>query len=201
MLHLASKSPRRRELLARLGIAFDPLDVEIPEQRAPGESPHDYVRRVATGKAAAGRVLLGDAGAMVLGSDTEVVLEDEVFGKPADAADARGMLQRLSGRTHEVLSAVTLLAGGEARQALSISQVTFARLDPALIEAYAASGEPHGKAGGYAIQGAAEVFVTRLEGSFSGVMGLPLHETAMLLRDAGLQISFAMDDMPMKVPA
>jgi len=193
MLYLASKSPRRRELLARLGIAFTPLDVDIPEQRQAGEGAHDYVRRVATDKAAAGSALLGRQDAMVLGSDTEVVLDGEVFGKPVDAAAARDMLRRLSGRTHEVVSAVTVLADGRAQQALSVSRVTFARLDPELVEAYVASGEPRGKAGGYAIQGAAEAFVTRLEGSYSGVMGLPLHETATLLRRAGLDITFATD--------
>lgn len=207
MLHLASKSPRRRELLARLGIAFHPLDVDIPEQRAAGESAHDYVCRVATGKAAAGLALLGrrdgaaSGTALVLGSDTEVVLDGEVFGKPADAAGARRMLQRLSGRTHEVVSAVTLLAGGTTRQAVSVSRVTFARLPPGLVEAYVASGEPRGKAGGYAIQGAAEAFVVRLEGSYSGVMGLPLHETAGLLGDAGLEITFDAAGPPGKVHA
>lgn len=197
MLHLASKSPRRRELLARLGIAFIPLDIDIPEQQLPGESARDYVCRVATDKAAAGlAVLHRPEAAMVLGSDTEVVLDGEVFGKPADADAARAMLQRLSGRTHEVHSAVTLLDGsGAIRQALSVSRVTFDTLGHALVEAYVASGEPRGKAGGYAIQGGAEVFVTRLEGSYSGVMGLPLHETAGLLRAAGLTITFTTDQV------
>lgn len=191
MLHLASKSPRRRELLARLGIAFSALDIDIPEQRGADEPAHDYVRRVAFDKAVAGLALLERQDAMVLGSDTEVVLDGEVFGKPVDATAARDMLRRLSGRTHEVVSAVTLLTSAGAQQALSVSRVTFARLEAGLVDAYVASGEPHGKAGGYAIQGAAEAFVTRLEGSYSGVMGLPLHETAMLLRDAGLNITFA----------
>lgn len=194
MLHLASKSPRRRELLARLGVAFTPLDVDIPEQRAAGEPAHAYVCRVASDKAAAGLALLQDAGprVLVLGSDTEVVLDGEVFGKPADDAAAREMLLRLSGRTHEVVSAVSLLGrDGVARQAVSVSRVSFAPLLPDTVEAYVASGEPRGKAGGYAIQGVAEAFVTRLEGSYSGVMGLPLHQTAMLLAEAGLPIPFA----------
>lgn len=197
MLHLASKSPRRRELLARLGIAFIPLDIDIPEQQAPGETARDYVCRVAADKAAAGLALLGSPdGAMVLGSDTEVVLDGEVFGKPADAGAARAMLQRLSGRSHEVHSAVTLLDGsGTMRQALSVSRVTFGALESGWVEAYVASGESRGKAGGYAIQGAAEVFITRLEGSCSGVMGLPLRETAGLLRAAGLTIPFATDQV------
>lgn len=194
MLHLASKSPRRRELLARLGVAFTPLDVDIPEQRAAGEPAHAYVCRVASDKAATGLALLQDAGpgVLVLGSDTEVVLDGEVFGKPADDSAAREMLLRLSGRTHEVVSAVSLLGrDGVARQAVSVSRVSFAPLLPDTVEAYVASGEPRGKAGGYAIQGVAEAFVTRLEGSYSGVMGLPLHQTAMLLAEAGLPIPFA----------
>ena len=199
MLHLASKSPRRRELLARLGVVFTPLDVEVPEQRAAGEPAHAYVCRVAGDKAAAGLALLQGRlpQALVLGSDTEVVLDGEVFGKPVDDADAREMLLRLSGRSHEVVSAVTLLGmDGVPRQAVSVSRVTFAPLLPDQVAAYVASGEPRGKAGGYAIQGVAEAFVTRLEGSYSGVMGLPLHQTAMLLAGAGVEIPFARAHVP-----
>ena len=120
-----------------------------------------------------------------------------MFGKPVDEADAREMLLRLSGRSHEVVSAVTLLgADGVPRQAVSVSRVTFAPLLPDQVAAYVASGEPRGKAGGYAIQGVAEAFVTRLEGSYSGVMGLPLHQTAMLLAGAGVEIPFARADVP-----
>ena len=187
MLYLASQSPRRRELLARLGQPFDCLDIDVPEQRQPGEPPEDYVRRVAREKAGAGLLqVMAIAGARVIGADTEVVLDDEVFGKPADAADAASMLRRLSGRTPEVISAVSLGSPGRELQAVSVSKVTFAELDDATIDAYVASGEPFGKAGGYAIQGGAEVFVTRLDGSYSGVMGLPLHETARLLAGFGL---------------
>ena len=184
MLYLASQSPRRRELLAHLGGPFTVLDVEVPERRAVGEPPEAYVRRVARDKAAAGYDRLhAAAGARVLGADTEVVLGDEVFGKPADAADAAAMLRRLSGRSHRVLSAVTLVdAAGEA-QALSTSEVRFDTLDDATIDAYVAGGEWHGKAGAYAIQGSAQAFIAHLSGSYSGVMGLPLHETARLLRD------------------
>ena len=191
MLHLASQSPRRRELLARLGVNFGVLDVDVPEQRAPGEPPEDYVRRVAREKAGAGLLKVAAVpGAVVLGADTEVVLDDEVFGKPRDAADAMGMLRRLSGRTHAVVSSVSLVSAGREAQVVSRSMVSFAPLSEAEIAAYVASGEPMGRAGGYAIQGGAERFVRRLDGSFSGVMGLPLHETAGLLRDFGIATGF-----------
>lgn len=192
MLHLASQSPRRRELLARLGVQFGVLDVDVPEQRQPGEPPADYVRRVAREKAGAGLLeVMAVPGALVLGADTEVVLDDEVFGKPRDRADAAAMLRRLSGRSHEVISAVSLVSAGREAQVVCISRVEFAPLDGHDIAAYVASGEPMGRAGGYAIQGGAERFVSRLEGSYSGVMGLPLHETAALLRDFGIATGFA----------
>ena len=188
MLYLASQSPRRRELLARLGLAFTPLSLDVPERRAPGESPEAYVRRVAGAKAAAGLAeVAGTPGALVIGSDTEVVLDDEVFGKPGDATAAEAMLRRLSGRTHQVLSAVSLVSADSRRQALDVSEVTFAELDDATIAAYVAGGEWRGKAGGYAIQGSAQAFIAHVSGSFSGVMGLPLHATATLLAGAGLQ--------------
>ena len=188
MLHLASKSPRRRELLARLGFDFGVLDVDVAEQRAPGESPDGYVARVAREKAGAGLLrVVAVPGAVVLGSDTEVVLGDDVFGKPADADEAEGMLRRLSGRSHRVLTAVSLVSAGREASALVESEVTFAKLSDADIAEYVGSGEPMGRAGAYAIQGGAERFIRRLAGSYSGVMGLPLHETAELLRGFGLQ--------------
>lgn len=187
MLYLASKSPRRRELLTRLGLEFGVLDLDVPEHRQPNEPALDYVRRVAREKAGAGLLqVLGNPTALVLGSDTEVVLDDEVFGKPRDADDAAAMLRKLSGRTHEVISAVSLVSRSREAQALSVSQVSFAELDEATIARYVASGEPEGKAGAYAIQGGAEVFVRHLAGSYSGVMGLPLHETSRLLREFGV---------------
>ncbi len=190
MLHLASKSPRRRELLARLGLDFGVLDVEVVEERAPGESPDAYVARVAREKAGAGLLrVVAVPGAVVLGSDTEVVLGDEVFGKPADAADAGAMLRRLSGRSHRVLTAVSLVSAGREASVLVESEVSFADLSDADIAEYVASGEPMGRAGAYAIQGGAERFIRRLAGSYSGVMGLPLHETAGLLRGFGIQAS------------
>ncbi len=187
-LYLASRSPRRRELLARLGCLFEVLDSDVPERRAPGESPADYVRRVAAAKAEAGWNSLGAsaAGAWVLGADTEVVLDDVVFGKPADAEQALAMLRRLSGREHTVLSALCLRGATGAHGVLVESSVRFASLDDATLRDYVAGGEPFGKAGAYAIQGHAECFVTRLCGSYSGVIGLPLAQTAALLRAAGL---------------
>jgi septum formation protein len=188
MLYLASKSPRRRELLGRLGVPFGVLDLDIPEHRQPGEPAEDYVRRVAREKAGAGLLtVIGNPTAVVLGSDTEVVLDDEVFGKPRDDADAAAMLRRLSGRTHRVISAVSVVSCAREVQAVSVSEVTFAEMSDAQIRAYVASGEPVGKAGAYAIQGGAEIFVTRLSGSYSGVMGLPLYETASLLRQMDIE--------------
>lgn len=186
MLYLASKSPRRRQLLEQIGIRFDVLDVEVPEIRRAGEPAEDYVSRVAREKAGAGLLQVAAvAGARVLGADTEVVLDGEVFGKPASAEDATGMLARLSGRTHQVISVVWCIDASRESHAVSVSEVSFDVLDQARIADYVASGEPFGKAGAYAIQGQAAAFVTRLEGSFSGVMGLPLHETWRLISDFG----------------
>ncbi len=186
MLFLASQSPRRRELLGQLGLDFDVLDVDVPEQRLPGEPPLDYVSRVAREKAGAGLLqVVAVPGAVVLGADTEVVLGDEVFGKPVDAADAARMLRRLSGRAHQVVSVVWAVDAGREEHAVCISTVEFAALSDARIAAYVATDEPFGKAGAYAIQGRAAAFIRRLDGSYSGVMGLPLHETAALLGHFG----------------
>jgi septum formation protein len=182
MLYLASQSPRRRELLARLGRPFAALDLDVPEQRQPGEPADDYVRRVAREKAGAGLLeVVAIPGARVLGADTEVVLGDEVFGKPRDAADAAAMLRRLSGRTHRVVTVAWLVSAAREAEAVSVSEVTFGDLDEATIDAYIAGGEWQGKAGAYAIQGSAQAFIAHLAGSQSGVMGLPLYETARLL--------------------
>lgn len=184
MLYLASRSPRRTELLARLDRPFHALDLDVPEVRADGEAALDYVQRVAVDKARAGlaRVLDEDPQAWVLGADTEVVLDGEVFGKPVDAADASAMLRRLSGRTHQVITVVALVAAGQEQVATVASEVGFIALDEAAIAAYVATGEPMGKAGAYAIQGGAERYIHHLAGSYSGVMGLPLQQTEQLLQ-------------------
>ncbi len=182
MLYLASRSPRRTELLSRLDRPFRALDLDVPEVRAPGETALDYVQRVATDKARAGLAQVGaDPDAVVLGSDTEVILDGAVFGKPVDAADAAAMLRRLSGRTHQVATAVAVVAADRQQNVLVVSEVTFMEWSEAAIAAYVASGEPMGKAGAYAIQGGAERYIRHLAGSYSGVMGLPLQQTEQLL--------------------
>ena len=190
MLYLASQSPRRRELLAQAGATFSVVDVDVPEVRALDESPRDYVERVARAKARAGlaSVVAVDAQAVVLGADTEVVLAGRVFGKPRDAGDASAMLRALSGRSHTVISAACCVTAAGENTAICESSVTFAELDDPAIARYVATGEPFGKAGGYAIQGRAAAFIARLSGSYSGVMGLPLFETATLLRRAGIPV-------------
>jgi len=187
MLYLASQSPRRRQLLEQIGVAFRVIDVDVPEERAAGESPRDYVTRVARDKARAGLAALAQGtDASVLGADTEVVLGDEVFGKPKDADDAAAMLRRLSGRVHQVISTVWLVNAHGEWFDTSLSHVTMPALDNATIDAYIATGEPFGKAGAYAIQGRGATLIEHLEGSHSGVMGLPVFETARLLRSHSL---------------
>ncbi|MGA6148893.1 Maf family nucleotide pyrophosphatase [Stenotrophomonas sp. NPDC077461] len=187
MFYLASRSPRRNQLLARLDRPFRALDLDVPEIRGPAESATDYVQRVAADKARAGLALVADdAQAVVLGSDTEVVLDGRVFGKPADAVDARAMLRALSGRTHQVMTAVALAAAGRHDSVLVVSEVSFIDIGDDAIAAYVASGEPMGKAGAYAIQGGAERYIRHLAGSYSGVMGLPLQQTEQLLQAFGV---------------
>ena len=187
MLFLASASPRRRELLDLLGYRYSLLETDVPEHVMPGEAPEDYVRRVARAKAGAGFLQVASVpGAVVLGADTEVVLDGEVFGKPRDHDDAFAMLARLRGRTHEVLSAVCGMNAGREAETLVVSQVRFGDPDDATLHAYVRTGEAMGKAGAYAIQGRAAAFIAHLDGSHSAVMGLPLYETALLLRDFGL---------------
>ena len=188
---LASVSPRRQELLAQIGVPHKVVGAHIDETARPGEAPRDYVTRMATQKALA----IHDRGEIlpVLAADTTVVLEDVIYGKPRDREDCIAMLQRLSGRTHEVLTAVALArriqGPANAREValrLSVSSVRFRRLGLEECSAYWETGEPRDKAGGYAVQGAAAVFIESLSGSYSGVMGLPLFETAELLRAAGV---------------
>ena len=170
-----------------LGLDFGILDIDLPETPASGEPPEDYVRRVAREKAGAGLLrMVGQPAAVVLGADTEVVLDGRIFGKPADADDAAQMLRTLSGRTHAVISAISIVSAGRERQAVSISEVTFAPIGEDDIGMYIAAGEWDGKAGAYAIQGLAQSFIAHLSGSYTGVMGLPLYETATLLRHFGL---------------
>jgi septum formation protein len=196
-IYLASQSPRRRQLLEQLGVKYELLlpdegeDTETIEQVLPGEAPAPYVRRVTLLKldAALGRLQRRQLPpAPVLCSDTTVALGRSIYGKPADEADARRMLRELSGKTHRVLTAVAIAAGRRRLQALSDSRVTFAPMTPAQIAAYVASGEPLGKAGAYAVQGRAAAFIPKISGSYSGIMGLPMHETAQLLRASGFKI-------------
>lgn len=187
MLYLASQSPRRNDLLARLDRPFRSLALEVPEIRAPDEAAAAYVQRVALDKARAGLAQCADdPDAVVLGSDTEVVLDGRVFGKPVDAADATAMLRVLSGRTHQVMTAVALVAHGRQDSVLVVSEVSFIDIGEHAIAAYVASGEPMGKAGAYAIQGGAERYIRHLAGSYSGVMGLPLQQTEQLLQAFGV---------------
>lgn len=194
-LVLASASPRRRELLAGLGVGFEVYPVHADESPLPGEAPADLALRLARDKARAARRALG-AGPPVLAADTVVALDGQVFGKPADAAEAAAMLAALSGRAHRVYTAVSLAADGREDDAVSESLVRFRPLSAAEIEAYVATGEPMDKAGAYAVQGLGGIFVEHLEGSYSGVVGLPLFETAALLARAGLPVLPAPEPAP-----
>lgn len=183
-LYLASGSPRRRELLTQIGVPFLTQIAPIDENALPGESPLAYVERLALAKGHAGLAALVDSdGAVVLGADTAVVLDGRILGKPRDRADALATLQALSGRSHQVLTAVALVSRERQVARVVTSQVTFRSLTQAEIEAYWASGEPQDKAGSYGIQGLAAVFVSQLQGSYSAVVGLPLCETAALLAE------------------
>ena len=190
---LASQSPRRRQLLDQLGVAHrllladDDEDAEALEATRRGESPDDYVARVTRAKLDAARVRLkrrGGEGAPILCADTTVAIGRRILGKPADADEAAAMLRALSGRSHRVLTSVAVAAGRTVRQLTQVSRVVVAPLPEASIAAYVAGGEPMGKAGAYAIQGTLAAFIVRIDGSHSGIMGLPLHEAAMLLRQA-----------------
>ncbi|CAB3721712.1 dTTP/UTP pyrophosphatase [Achromobacter ruhlandii] len=194
-LYLASASPRRRELLTQIGLAHDVLRVPAPpgedEPQHPGESAADYVQRTARDKAERGRDWLRAQALPVLpllAADTTVILDGQVLGKPADRDDAIRILQALSGQTHQVHTAVALWTGDRLLEAVSITQVQMRPLQPDEIARYCDSGEPYGKAGAYGIQGLAGTFIARIDGSYTGVMGLPLFETANLLRAAGIAI-------------
>jgi septum formation protein len=194
-VYLASQSPRRRQLLEQIGVRYELLlanadeDAESIEAEVAGELPAAYVERVTRAKLHAARVRLRRRAlpaAPILCSDTTVALGRRILGKPRDAADAAATLRRLSGRTHRVITAIAVGAGRDEWLAVSTSRVTFASIAPRDIERYVASGEPFGKAGAYAIQSGAAAWTRRIEGSYSGIMGLPLYETAQLLRQAGV---------------
>jgi septum formation protein len=196
-VYLASQSPRRSQLLQQIGVAHRLLpagadeDAEALEAWVPGELPDVYVQRVTLLKLAAARVRPAQRGlepAPVLCADTTVALGRSILGKPADAAEATDMLRRLSGRTHRVLTALAVHDGRRTRASLQVSHVRFAAMPDAAIEAYVAGGEPFGKAGAYAIQGGIAAWVAHVDGSHSGIMGLPLFETATLLRAAGVAV-------------
>lgn len=184
VIRLASVSPRRQELLAQIGVPHVITGAHIDESVHPGERPHDYVQRMARIKAQTVREQ--DLSLPVLAADTTVVLDGTVFGKPADRADALRMLGLLSGRTHEVLTAVALASAEGLEMRMSVSSVRFRTLTADEISAYWETGEPRDKAGAYAVQGLGAVFIESLTGSYSGVMGLPLFETSELLRAAGV---------------
>ena len=181
---LASASPRRHELLTQLGIKHQVMAVDIEESCQPTETPEECVNRLAVEKAR--KAQTKSPHALVIASDTMVVVDGRIMGKPMNRADGLQMLESLSGRQHEVLTAVAVSAGGREISCVQRSKVQFRELSSAEIAAYWQTGEPADKAGGYAIQGLAAQFIQRLEGSYSGVMGLPLYETASLLGEFGL---------------
>ena len=187
VLHLASSSPRRRELLTALGLNFSHEGVAIDESALPGEVAPDTVLRLAASKARAAYDS-GNYEMPVLGADTLVILDDRVFGKPRSKEEALNMLASLSGRRHQVLTGVVLMANGELRTADSLTEVQFREIHPDEAEAYWQSGEPAGKAGAYAVQGLGGIFVSAINGSYTGVVGLPVFETANLLRRAGIEL-------------
>lgn len=191
LFYLASASPRRRELLGQLGLTPTVLRSDIDETPLPNEPASDYTLRLAQEKAAAGwkiRAQQGLAEAPLLASDTTVALHNAILGKPDNTDDAKAMLARLSGGQHEVYTAIAITDGQRTETRLSTSTVTFRTLSAAEIDAYVATGEPMDKAGSYGIQGIAGIFVAHMEGSYTGIMGLPIYETAGLLADFGIVV-------------
>lgn len=187
-IYLASRSPRRRELLEQVAIRYRLVDSEIPEIPEVGEKPVDFVLRMAREKAHAGKGLIDSCqDKPVLGADTAVVVNNEILGKPNDRQHGLDMLALLSGKTHQVMTAVALLHADEIKTEVNISQVTFRKLSQGEGEDYWRTGEPVDKAGAYAIQGRAAMFIANLEGSYSGVVGLPLFETIKLLKECGIK--------------
>ena len=188
-LLLASSSPRRREILTALGLDFEVRSIPVDETPLAGETPEDMVLRLATAKAVAAAA----SDAAVLAADTAVVIDDEILGKPRDSSDALRMLERLSGREHSVMTGVALAASGRIDSAVSRTTVVFRDIGRDEALDYWHSGEPHDKAGSYGIQGLGGIFVERIAGSYSGVVGLPVFETAALLRRAGFRLPAARD--------
>jgi septum formation protein len=195
-VYLASQSPRRAQLLEQIGVRFEMLladdgeDAESLEAERRVELPAAYVERVTRAKLAAARQRLSSRGlaeAPILAADTTVAIGRRILGKPADAAQAHQMLTSLAGRTHRVLTALAVASGRRTLFSLSVSRVHFAAISGREIAAYVASGEPFGKAGAYAIQGRAAAWISRIDGSYTGIMGLPLHDTARLLRQAQVE--------------
>ena len=196
-VYLASQSPRRRQLLVQIGVRHELLvadaeeDVEALEATRAGELPARYVERVTRAKlraAIARHARRGLAAAPIVCADTAVAIGTTILGKPADADDAARTLALLAGRTHRVLTAVAVAANGRSRLLVNVSRVRFAKVAPDRVARYVASGEPFGKAGAYAIQSAAAAWIERIDGSYTGIMGLPLHETAVLLEWAGVTV-------------
>lgn len=183
--YLASRSPRRQELLQQLGLAFEVLPADIPEEPGPAEAPADYALRMAREKALAAQAL-APRPLPVLGADTDVVLDGRILGKPRDRAHALELLAALADREHEVYSAVALVQGDRVETQLSVTRVRFGAVTPAAAAAYWDSGEPADKAGGYGIQGLGAQFIREIQGSYSGVVGLPLYETVELLGAFGI---------------
>ena len=190
-LHLASSSPRRCRILERMGLEFSAAGVGVDERQLPEESAAIMVVRLAVEKACA---MAAEPGTAVLGADTAVVLDGEVFGKPVDEADALRMLARLSGCRHQVMTGVAVRSAGATKSALTVTEVTFRDINPDEARDYWQSGEPAGKAGAYAIQGQGGAFVESIEGSYTGVVGLPVPETAELLRWAGIEVPADLKD-------
>ncbi|OQW95690.1 MAG: hypothetical protein BWK79_01585 [Beggiatoa sp. IS2] len=191
MIYLASNSPRRRALLEQIGVSYQQFAVEIDETMVNNESPQNYVKRLALEKAQSSYTALlnnptSPQNIAVLGADTIVVFHQRLFGKPTDLAMAYSMLKQLSGNSHQVMTAVALVTSQQEQVRLNLSTVYFRSMSDTEIRSYIATSEPFDKAGSYAIQGLASVFIERIEGSYSGIMGLPLYETATLLMELGL---------------
>lgn len=190
-LHLASSSPRRSQILEHMGVEFTTAGVNVDERQHPGETADIMVVRLAVEKACA---VAPAPGTVVLGADTAVVLDGEVFGKPADQADALRMLAMLSGRRHQVMTGVAVRSGSTVESVLSVTEVEFREITPDEALDYWQSGEPRGKAGAYAIQGLGGAFVESIAGSYTGVVGLPVFETAELLRSVGIELPAELKD-------